>query len=204
MDVSIIIPTHQRPLKAAACVAGLASQAFDGQFEILVGIDGTEEPGNSTAEAVDAALHAPCGSAAITIEKFEKQGQASVRNRLLDRARGRILVFLNDDMVPQPDFLTAHFKAQHECIQAGQPALVVGESPWKVYKPDRFFDRLIRDTSMVFFYDKMRDSSDRDHDWGFRHAWLLNLSAPADLVKEAGGFTVFPSTYGYEDGKSVV
>jgi hypothetical protein len=56
----------------------------------------------------------------------------------------------------------------------------------------------------VFFYDRMDERLDAGevdslYDWGFRHAWLLNLSAPAALVREVGGFTVFPVTYGYED-----
>jgi hypothetical protein len=111
-------------------------------------------------------------------------------------------VFLNDDMVPDPAHLEVHATEQRRLEDAGRPALVLGDSPWAVHAPDRVFDRLIRETSMVFFYDQMNRPGVRDdaqRDWGFRHAWLLNLSAPARLVRDAGGFTVFPSTYGYED-----
>ncbi len=193
MDLSVIIPTHRRAEKLAACVASLAGQELDGSFEVLVGVDGPEDPPGSTRRA---AILAWAGDSRIHIEQCEKQGQAAVRNRLLGLARGTTLVFLNDDMIPAPGLLAAHLAAQRACESSGRSALVVGDAPWVVHEPDRLFDRLVRETSMVFFYDRMNQArDDRDRDWGFRHAWLLNLSAPAALVREVGGFTVFPSTY---------
>ncbi len=203
MDLTVIIPTSRRPAKAAACVAALAAQDYPGSFEVLVGVDGPEDPPGTTPQTVDAAWD-ECrneqSNTSVIVEQFDKQGQASVRNHLLNRVQGQTLVFLNDDMIPEPGFLTAHAEAQRACSEAGEPALIVGDSPWRLHEPDRLFDRLIRETSMVFFYDQMRALAHQpDHDWGFRHAWLLNLSAPAALVRSVGGFTVFPSTYGYED-----
>jgi hypothetical protein len=67
---------------------------------------------------------------------------------------------------------------------------------------DTLFDRLVRATSMIFFYDRMLASPVRDepwHDWGFRHAWNLNLSLPTQAVRDAGCFRVLPHPYGYED-----
>lgn len=62
------------------------------------------------------------------------------------------------------------------------------------------FDLLVRETSMIFFYDRMRAAPDAwERDWGFRHAWMLNLSIPAWAVYEVGGLSEFPSTYGFED-----
>ena len=51
---------------------------------------------------------------------------------------------------------------------------------------------------MVFFYDRM-DSTDPDRDWGFRHAWGLNVSMPLDAVRAVDGWTAFPNEYGYDD-----
>src|SRR5262249_34959111 len=77
---------------------------------------------------------------------------------------------------------------------------------------------LVRQTSMIFFYDQMNppgtgpgSPSDptsnirhptSDHDWGFRHAFGLNVSYPMGLVREVGGSAVFPVSYGYEDTRS--
>lgn len=197
MRVTVVIPTFQRSAKCAACVAALAPQAREVDAEVLVGIDGFDA---MTVRAVMDAWHSSGGpSGRLRVQEGEKVGQAGVRNRLLPMAQGRTLVFLNDDMAPQDGFLEAHADAQAQCAREGRPALVIGRSPWIVRTPDSLLARMIRETSMVFFYDVMDRDTDPDRDWGFRHAWLLNLSAPAALVREVGGFTIFPSTYGYED-----
>lgn len=232
MQLSILIPTFNRPAKLAACLSALSQQTLTDEYEVLVGIDGPD------TESEPASRHAwNIAADRLQIFHLAKQGQASIRNQLLKHARGRTLVFLNDDMIPEHGFLEAHLRHQREQEAKGRPALIVGDSPWKFGDHDTLFDKLIRDTSMVFFYNVMRaaiapnvkpgsnTSPERerrvgeqvrpghpdpslslrartdypDKDWGFRHAWLLNLSAPAALVREAGGFTIFPSTYGYED-----
>ncbi len=207
MEMSVVIPTHGRPDKLAACLRALARQTLDAErFETLVGIDGGTRD-ERAAEAVRTALRDawPADrSDRLAVVPLPRGGQAAVRNALLARACGETIVFLNDDVVPDAGLLAAHLAAQREANEPGRTALVVGAAPWRVHEPDRLFDRLIRETSMIFFYDRMdamvrTGEVGRDHDWGFRHAWMLNLSAPASLVREAGGLSVFPDTYGYED-----
>lgn len=200
MDLSVLIPTFNRPEKVAACALALSRQTLDpDRFEVLIGIDGPER---GERETISRALRDEQAASRLRIETaaFPKCGQASVRNRLLERARARFLLFLNDDMLPSPPCAAAHLREQQQLLQAGRPALIIGDCPWRIHQPDRLFDRLIRETSMVFFFDHMRGTGSEPHrDWGFRHAWLLNLSAPAAMVREVGGFTAFPDTYGYED-----
>lgn len=209
MHLSILIPTFNRPAKLAACLSALSQQSLSEGYEVLIGIDG---PDTETEPAARRAWTGPKDH--LHIFPLPKQGQASIRNQLLKHARGRTLIFLNDDMIPDHAFLETHLRHQREQEAKGRPALIVGDSPWRIpgsrgtggsfeppvdEPPDSLFDRLIRETSMVFFYNVMKQDPNPDRDWGFRHAWLLNLSAPAALVREVGGFTVFPSTYGYED-----
>lgn len=203
MRCSVLIPTFNRPRAAAACVSALARE-LPRDAEVLVGIDGPDD--GTVASAADAWRSRGGSPDRLRVEPGPRAGQASVRNRLLPLARGRTLLFLNDDMIPAPGMIDAHLDAQDRARAERRPALVIGDSPFVVPADDRLFDRLIRETSMIFFYDRMNSPEARrereagaDRDWGFRHAWLLNLSAPAELVREAGGFTVFPSTYGYED-----
>lgn len=195
-DISVIIPTHGRADRLGVLLRALAAQTLaPDRFEVLVGFDGAD------AEAEDAARRAwpPERRGALVLRALERRGQASVRNALIKEARSPLLVFLNDDMVPAPDLLEAHGAAQRESQDRHRSgAIVIGGAPWVVRQPDRMLDRLIRETSMIFFHDQMTDP-DPWRDWGFRHAWLLNLSVPAAAVREVGGLTVFPSTYGYED-----
>jgi len=197
-EVSVLIPTRGRADKVAACVAALGNQSLDpDRYEVLVGLDG---PDPESERAITRAWTGP--SDRLVVRAFERSWQAVVRNGLLEEVRGSTIVFLNDDVIPDPDLLRAHVKAQHEAWREGGAAIVVGDSPWVVHEPDRLFDRLIRETSMVFFYDRMNEPgarADRWRDWGFRHAWMLNLSVPVALVREAGGIGTFEGGYGYED-----
>jgi len=110
-----------------------------------------------------------------------------------------MLLLLNDDVAAEPGLVRAHLRAHAE---RERPAMVLGASPWVIQTPDRLFDRLIRETSMVFFYDQMpphAGSTDPQHDWGFRHAWTLNLSVPTVVARAAGGFCEELPAAAFED-----
>lgn len=188
----MLIPTHARPERVARCVEGLAAQnGVDASFEVLVGIDG-EDRGER------AAMAPVSGTLELRVSEGAHAGPAATRNRLIDLARGRLLLLLNDDVVPDPGLLGAHLEAQRALAETGRGAMVLGSAPFAVEPGDRLFDRLIRETSMVFFYDRM-NTDDPDHDWGFRHAWTLNLSVPSAMVREVGGFCATLPGAAYED-----
>lgn len=216
-DVSVIIPTYQRPQKAAACVATLARQTLPpDRYEVLVGLDGPDE---QTRRALRAAWHAAGGvNENLLVVPCERAGLNATRNRLLERARGWVMLSLNDDVLAEPRLIEEHLHAQEHARKrkpaAGESprtvadggrvggACVTGSADWVVppKSEDSLMDRLVRETSMVFFYDQMRfDAADPDRDWGFRHCWGLNFSAPMWAVRETGGFTAFPLTYGHDD-----
>jgi GT2 family glycosyltransferase len=199
LDLSILIPTFARPAKIGACVASLARQSLPlDRYEVLVGLDG---PDPASVEAVTRVWDGPDDQ--LTIDVAPHSGPSAVRNRLLARARGTSILFLNDDVVPSGTLAEVHVHEQAEAQRRGRPALIVGSAPWKRFTNECLFDRLVRETSMVFFYDTMdtpEGLAQSMKDWGFRHAWSLNLSGPRDLILDVGGFTVFPQPfYGYED-----
>lgn len=192
-ELSVLIPTHARPEKLGSCVGALLHQDLGAsRFEILIGIDG---PARGEIEAIEARFErmggrGGVGRPACRVFELPRGGPAATRNALLARARGEITLLLNDDVVPDRAALGAHVAAQRELLGAGRTAMVLGAAPWRVPEEDRLFDRLIRETSMVFFYDQMVGprASDPGHDWGFRHAWTLNLSVPTAALREVGGF----------------
>lgn len=203
-ELSILIPTRGRPDKLRACIGGLVSQdAPPGTFEILVGVDGAT---SGEAEAVDEAIRLNASSrsaprVACRVFELPRAGPAAIRNALLSHARGGHVLLLNDDVIPDPACVRTHLEAQRELAASGRTAMVLGAAPWKIHEPDRLFDRMVRETSMVFFYDQMTGAAaaDSGHDWGFRHAWTLNLSMPSGALRDVGGFDAsFPSAC-YED-----
>lgn len=197
---SVLIPTRGRAAKLGRCLNALARQvdpsgrAIPSHFEVLVGLDGPDPESQALATKAGPNVRAvPC----------DRAGQLVVRERLVGLARGRIIITINDDVEPCPTFVSTHIASHAEAEARGAPAIIAGDSPWRVHDGDTLFDRLVRDTSMLFFYDQMRgadgEPQDRWRDWGFRHCWTLNASFPLALVREVGGFRAIPFIYGHED-----
>lgn len=161
MRLSVIIPT--RGGAAATRFLAAVSRQLQPADELIVSIDGGEPP-------TDADRHG-----AATFISREAAGPAAARNRAIDRATGDVILFLNDDAEAQTDLLDAH-RCAHADAALG-PQIIVGAAPWATPADDRVLDRLLRETSMVFFHDQMT-ADDPAKDWGFRHAWTLNLSVP--------------------------
>lgn len=207
VDISIIIPTRDRPAKLAECLRCLRRQTIPardgltGRFEVLVGIDGSDAESVETARSAweQASPHPAQGE--MRVIECPRSGLAAVRNRAMESARGRWILSINDDIYAEPGFIQAHVDAQTAALHRGRPAIVVGDSPWRRFDNDSIFDRMVRDTSMIFFYHTMNMAAP-DRDWGFRHCFGLNFSVSAGALKDIGGFAVFPATYGYEDNEA--
>jgi hypothetical protein len=166
----------------------------------VVAVDGPDA-GEGAACARDGA-----GLDLRVLTSDEPAGPAAARNRAFEVARGEMTLLLNDDVVPDAACLARHAAARAE---VGPHDMVLGSAPFRVEADDRLFDRLVRETSMVFFYDQMTpakvgaagwdDPSFRGHDWGFRHAWTLNLTLPTEDVRAVGGFTTALPGAAFED-----
>ena len=199
MDVSVVIPTFGRPEKIAACLTGLARQTLAAdRYEVLVGLDG---PDDRTGAAVQEAWLAAGGAEGrVRILPCPREGLNATRNRVLESARGSVMLSLNDDVLPEPDLLDAHLRAHAAARdRLGRDAIIVGYSPFIERADETLFDALCRHTSLLFFYDSMVAATDRWRDWGFRHCFGLNFSVSLALVRAVRGFTAFPLLYGYDD-----
>ena len=173
MSVSAVIPTRagDRPT-LRSLLAALASQTHAPR-RVIVSIDDESAP----APPVDALERAGVD---VVIVRGPNAGPAAARNRAIEHAAPGLVLFLNDDVVPEPTCVEQHVAAH---AQADAPSLIVGAAPWSFgTAPLRVIDRLIAETSMVFFYDRMSDG-DPQRDWGYRHAWTLNLSCSAALIE---------------------
>ncbi len=204
----MLIPTFGRAAKLGRCLARLARQDFDHRrFEVLIGVDGKDEanePDDEAAQAVHAMASTSAGAMRAVVYEFDHAGPGATRNKLAKHADGKLLLLLNDDVLPEENLLSAHLQAH--AAREGRSAMVLGSAPWVVpgAGEDTLFDRLVRETSMIFFYDRMHEAMARgeagaEHDWGFRHAWTLNLSLPRQEFERAGGFDERLTYACYED-----
>lgn len=115
---SIIIPTYQRRDMVCEAVRALSRLDYCGTIEIIVVVNGSTD---STADALGK-LDTSCPMRLI--ELTPNRGPAAARNRGAREATGNILLFLDDDMICEPDLLQQHARF-HE---AGAD-VVTGEIP---------------------------------------------------------------------------
>ncbi|MEW6158990.1 MAG: glycosyltransferase [Verrucomicrobiota bacterium] len=98
-EISVILPTYNRPEILARCLEGFAKQTLAReQFEIVIVDDGSNPPVQSTVDRFAGAL-------LITYHFQANGGLAAARNACIERARAPLLALHDDDDVPAPDYL---------------------------------------------------------------------------------------------------
>ena len=117
IKLSVIVPTRNRRdvLMTRALPAMFNQQMRADEFEIVVVVDGSTD---GTAAALRE-LSPPCSL--IVIEQ-PGCGASSARNAGIQAARGELLLFLDDDIVCEPDLFLRHVEAHHGV----EPVLVYG------------------------------------------------------------------------------
>ena len=181
-------------------MAALVSQRHETTpFEVVVGLDGDQPE----ACAAIAAAWRPMSARALRVIHLPRMGYIAIRRRLLETATGALVISLNDDVEPAPGLVQAHIEA-HEHAQrerSVEVAIVAGDSPIPRFPGETLFERLVRETGIVFFpwTQDATALNDESHDWGYRHCYGLNFSAPAYALRDVGGFHDLQYTYGYDD-----
>ncbi|MFL6135002.1 MAG: glycosyltransferase, partial [Nocardioidaceae bacterium] len=97
MRHSVVVPTFQRCALVTQVVQALAAQVAP-PIEVVVVVDGSTD---GTAQAL-AGLSAPFP---VRVIEQPNAGAARARNRGAALARGELLLFLDDDMIAEPDLL---------------------------------------------------------------------------------------------------
>lgn len=113
LDASVVVPVYERPEQLHLLLAGLDAQTLaPDRFEVVVADDGSAHPPEPGPRSYP-----------VTVLRQEDEGfrAAAARNLGARAARGRVIVFLDQDCVPAADYL------EHVVMAAADPwALVVG------------------------------------------------------------------------------
>ncbi len=97
---SLVIPTYNRPEQLRRCLDGVAAlETQKDRFEVIVVDDGSRTPVDDVVDEFRTNLN-------IRLMRQENQGPATARNVGAAAANGDYLVFIDDDCVPEPDWLT--------------------------------------------------------------------------------------------------
>lgn len=184
MDLSVLIPTYRRPQAIEQCLRAFSTQSIEAAFEIIVGVDGD----HSTTQ--DPVIPAPIRDRTSLVREG-RVGLVRLRQAMLSRARGRIVLWLNDDAYAESGLLQAHLHAHR--LSEG-PRVVAGRALWKPIQHANLFDRLVQSSDLVFFTQpEHRCTID------YRNCYGLNMSFPRELATKLGGVAQVKENYGYED-----
>ena len=194
MDFSVIIPTFNRSDVLGLTLKALATQelpagpgASGTHYEVVVIDDGSTD---STRQLVEARAEAYPVPLKYLFQHNRKQGAA--RNLGVSQAGGKYLLFLGDDIVPGPVFLSEHRKSHAE----GDPMLaVIGYTSWPEHFRRTPFLEYIGEQGWQFGFSLIEDPGDLP----FNFFYTSNLSISRDLFLGSGGFDESFQEYGWED-----
>ncbi|HLU25449.1 MAG TPA: glycosyltransferase [Longimicrobiales bacterium] len=114
--VSVVIPTHNRLPILLQCLEAVAAQSVPAEWlEVIVVADGCTD---GTADA----LRGRRFPFELRVIEQPASGAAAARNRGATEARGELLLFLDDDVIPSTELVSAHLEAHqraHECVVVG-------------------------------------------------------------------------------------
>lgn len=172
---SLIVPAYGRPDAARRLVEDLCRQTVAAsEFEVIVVDDGSPEPLSEVLAGIETPFE-------LRILRQENAGPAAARNEGVRKARGDIVLFLNDDAVPAPDLIAAHRRARST---APEHAAILGAFPYSPHARRSRFVRVVESKDLVFPFNDLR--SDRPNDWIF--FWTCNISVARADVVAVGGF----------------
>lgn len=185
LRVSVVIPTYQRRESVRRALAAFIRQTLPpDEFEVIVSIDGSDD---GTREMVEA-LRTPYRLACVW---QANRGRAAACNAGLRAAAGALVVLLDDDMEPVPEFLDTHLAAH-----AGDPRLgVVGAAPVPI-EPS---SPPVVDYIGSKFNRHLETLSEPDHEFRLRDFYSGNFSISRQTLLELGGLDEAFTEYGNED-----
>ncbi|MEI4473685.1 glycosyltransferase family 2 protein [Frigidibacter sp. MR17.24] len=174
--LSLIIPTHNRRALLMRLLDALAADpGRPDPIEILILADNCHD---DTVAAAQARVDLP-----LRVIELPGLGPAGARNRGAAEARAPLLVFLDDDVIPEPGFLAAHLAAHQDTGTMADGAMVVGSYPSAPHASPDYFQLLLRAWWREHFLELARPG----HRMRYTDVLTGNLSVPAAVWDRLGG-----------------
>ncbi len=124
-ELAVVIPTHQRRDLLVRVLAALAAQTLERErFTVTVVCDGCRD-GSADAARRSVASGGEAAGLRLRVMEQDNAGAATARNHGAGDTDAGLLLFLDDDMIAQPDLLATHLD-QHR-RRAG--TIVIGHLP---------------------------------------------------------------------------
>jgi glycosyltransferase involved in cell wall biosynthesis len=189
LDISIIVPTRNRPGKIEKCLRAIADQTHPhDRFEVIVVDDGSDAPLATTVLPF-------CAHLQLQLVEQKNAGPARARNTGAKHAAGTLLVFTDDDCEPTPGWLAALHRHFQRCPDRALGGETINALPENAYSSA---SQLLVD----YLYEYYGADAAADGDGAATSPPFFtsnNLAVPAALFREVGEFDDSFALAGGED-----
>ncbi len=175
LSVSVVLPTYNRLSQLQRVVAGLEKQTFPlEQFEVIVVSDGSTDGTNEYLRTIQTPL-------TLKAVFQTNQGVAATRNHGVQEARGKLILFIDDDVFPIPQLITEHLQVH---AREGDRVVVIGPMlppsevrfpPWVKWSQEKLIEQ----------YQAMING---EWEATARQFYTGNTSLARSILLESGGF----------------
>ena len=174
IELSIVIPTYNRAERLRVCLEALNRQTqAASEFEVVVVIDGSTD---RTIEMLER-FQAPYLLRSI---RQENSGQARALNRGILEAAGRYILFLDDDIVADPQLVAEHLQAQHQYPRA----VVIGQITLSLAADAGWYAQAFAQG----WRDHYEGLNRQKKEFTWEDCYSGNMSAPREALLACGGF----------------
>jgi GT2 family glycosyltransferase len=181
--ISIVMPTLGREAKLARVLERLDHQDCGPEAFELVVVEDAATPGEPAP--------APGGAYRSRRLRAERRGAAAARNVGWRAAESPLVLFLDDDVLPDPDLVGKHLRWHSR--NPGEGSAVLGDVRWAAEIKVTPFMRWLEDGIQFDYPNIVGDLA------GWGRFYTCNLSLKRSLLERSGGFDEVGFPFGYED-----
>ena len=178
MYFSVVIPTYNRLDMLLRVLDALRTQVDAPPFETIVINDGSKD---DTERVIGARSD-------VIFRTQPNSGPGRARNHGVSLAKGKFVIFIGDDTVPEPRFLSEHARTHRE-FDDDPLVACLGYTGWPHRERVTAFMDYINDYGLQFGYKLIKDGEVVP----FNFFYTSNISIDRQLLVEHPFDTTFPS-----------
>lgn len=172
--ISVVIATFNRAEQLRPCLDALARQtAGPESFEVVVVDDGSTDETAAMLREYRAPFR-------LRVERQANRGPGAARNRGIDVAAGTYCLFMDDDILAEPELVSEHLTAQ----RAGAGVVGIGMLGLNVRAERSGLARYFA----AWWEGHYRRFESGEAEPSFWDCFSGNMSAPRDVLRSIGGF----------------
>lgn len=178
LSLTVIVPTFNRSHILKKCLDSLISQDTDkSDYEIIVVDDGSSD---GTPELVKSITNT--SRVSLSYYRQENKGPAAARNLAIRNSKGRILLFLGDDIITAPSLIKEHLNSHNRYRE--ENLAVLGKVVWSKEVQRTPFIRFL-DKNDVQFCHPLDSNPVRE---SCKYFYSSNVSLKKNLLMGCGFF----------------